>query len=142
MPSSKPDTPHPCRSHATGHHDADPRPHVAALITLGALGWYVTAIRPDRTQPVLWRVTIERFDGYASISVKEADPDDALDEVLRYAAIDREADINDAPDAAARAAAAEGLSDPDVALNKRTSEATEATANAHRSSDPIDGGAS
>jgi hypothetical protein len=51
----------------------------------------VTSIRPDRSAPVLWRVTIGRYDGFASISVTEADPDDALDELLRYALTDAEA---------------------------------------------------
>jgi hypothetical protein len=69
----------------------DPRPHVALLLGLASLGWYVTKIRPDRDAPVLWRVTITRYDGYASISVTEADPDDAFDELLRYARTDEEA---------------------------------------------------
>lgn len=61
-----------------------------ALLELGGLGWHVTEIRPDRDAPVLWRVTIKRYDGFASISVKDADPDDALDELLRYACVDAE----------------------------------------------------
>ncbi|HWO18417.1 MAG TPA: hypothetical protein VNO30_06560 [Kofleriaceae bacterium] len=81
-------TPHPHGSHPGGAPEADPRPHVAALLELGGLGWYVTEIRPDRDAPVLWRVTIKRYDGFASISVEDADPDDALDELLRYACVD------------------------------------------------------
>jgi hypothetical protein len=77
-------------SHANGHHAPDLRPHVAALLELSALGWRVTEIRPDRTAPVLWRVTIERSDRCASISAMELDPDDALDELLRYACADHE----------------------------------------------------
>lgn len=119
MPSSTKPTPHPNGPHTTDHHDDDPRPHVAALITLGALGWYVTQIRPDRIGPGLWRVPVERFDGHASISVIEVDPDDALDEAIRYAAIDRRADPGDAPDAVACAAAVEGPSDPELSLNER-----------------------
>ena len=66
----------------------DLRPHVAAFLELSALGWHVTEIRPDRSAPPLWRVRIERYDGYASITVMEVDPDEALEEVIRYAAID------------------------------------------------------
>lgn len=74
----------------SGPHDtaADPRPHVAALLELRSLGWHVTAIRPDVAAPALWRVAIERYDGYASIVVTEADPDEALDELIRYAVAD------------------------------------------------------
>lgn len=76
-------------SHAS--HVSEPRPHVAALLELSELGWRVTEIRPDRTAPVLWRVTIERQDRCASITVTELGPDEALDEVLRYASVDHEA---------------------------------------------------
>ena len=63
-PSKKSDAPgRSCGSHTTGPDGADPRPHVAAILELAALGWHVTEIRPDRNAPVLWRVSIERFDG-------------------------------------------------------------------------------
>ncbi len=88
-------------SHATGRHGAalahairrpDPpaRPHVATIVTLGAIGWYVTEIRPDidRDAPVLWHVTITRYDKNLSITLAEADPDVALEELARYAAAD------------------------------------------------------
>lgn len=86
--SAAPDTSHD--PSLTSCHPVDPRPHVAALLELSALGWHVTEIRPDRVAPVLWRVTIRRYDGYASITVTEADPDAALDELFRYAAADAE----------------------------------------------------
>ncbi|HWO22351.1 MAG TPA: hypothetical protein VNO30_26515 [Kofleriaceae bacterium] len=71
----------------TDNSDTDPRPHVAALFELSALGWRVTEIRPDRA---LWRVTVTRYDGDATIGVTDADPDEALDEAVRYAAVDAE----------------------------------------------------
>lgn len=74
-------------STATGQ-ETDLRPHVAAFLELSALGWHVAEIRPDRSAPALWRVRIERYDGYASITVMEVDPDEALEELIRYAAID------------------------------------------------------
>ena len=83
-PSTEPDP------NQRGHHPADPRPHVAALLELAALGWHVTEIRPGRSAPVLWRVTIKRYDESVSITAMEADPDDALDELIRYATIDAE----------------------------------------------------
>lgn len=63
-PSAAPDTSHD--PSLTSCHPVDPRPHVAALLELSALGWHVAEIRPDRVAPVLWRVTIRRYDGYAS----------------------------------------------------------------------------
>jgi hypothetical protein len=91
MPSStNPDTPQGCSPHTAGHHETDPRPHVATLLELAALGWYVTAIRPDLSETVLWRVTIVRYDLSAWITATDADPDDALDELIRYAAADAE----------------------------------------------------
>ncbi|HWO22545.1 MAG TPA: hypothetical protein VNO30_27490 [Kofleriaceae bacterium] len=89
-PSATPDTQQEEPS-LTGCRTSEPRRHVAALLELSALGWHVTEIRPGRAAPVLWRVTIRRYDGYASITLTEADPDAALDELLRYAAVDGEA---------------------------------------------------
>lgn len=87
------------KPHATGRHGPacaaphpDPRihPHVATLIALGRLGWHVTEIRPDRDDPVVWRVTVTRYDKDMSMTLLEADPDVALEELARYAAADAE----------------------------------------------------
>jgi len=95
--STKPHTPRRSRgSHTTGRPRVDRRldpkgrQHVAAIVALGGIGWRVTEIRPDISAPVLWHVTIERHDESASISVTEADPDVALEELARYAAADAE----------------------------------------------------
>ncbi len=86
-------------SHVTGRHgaarasrrsDERGRPLVATLGALGALGWHVTEIRPDRDASALWRVTITRYDGNLSFTLIEADPDVALEELARYAAADGE----------------------------------------------------
>lgn len=68
----------------------DERSHVATLLVLSGLGWHVTKIRPDLAgdTAALWRVTIERYDGYVSITAVESDPDIALQELTRYAAAD------------------------------------------------------
>lgn len=68
--------------------DIDPRSYSAVLIALSVLGWYVSEIRPTPEPPTLWRVSIRRYDGEASISVTDADPDDALAELMRYASAD------------------------------------------------------
>jgi hypothetical protein len=70
------------------HLDQQVRPHLATLSTLGAIGWHVTEIRPDRDEPVLWHVTITRYDGNLSITLTDADPDVALAERARYASAD------------------------------------------------------
>jgi hypothetical protein len=84
-------------SHATGRHgaarplrhlDQQVRPYLATLSALGAIGWHVTEIRPDRDEPVLWHVTITRYDGNLSITLTDADPDVALAELARYASAD------------------------------------------------------
>jgi hypothetical protein len=51
------------------------------------IGWRVTELRSDFDVPVLWRVTIGRYDGGVLITAIAADPDDALDELARYAAV-------------------------------------------------------
>jgi hypothetical protein len=67
------------------------RPHVATLRALCALGWEVTELRPSIDAPALWRVTIKRHDGAVAIIVLDAaDPDAALEELARYAAVDAE----------------------------------------------------
>ena len=88
------------KAHATGRHGATTRasrhlntlerPHVTTIVALGVSGWYVTEIRPDisANEPVLWRVTIERYDQSMSITLTEADPDVALEELARYTAAD------------------------------------------------------
>jgi len=69
--------------------DREVRPHVATLTALGVLGWYVTEIRPARDASALWRVEIERYDRAVSITALDAtDPDAALEELARYAAVD------------------------------------------------------
>ena len=71
-------------------YPTDPRPHVAALLELAALGWHVVGIRPDREPPVLWSVTVRRYDHNVEITVHEADPDAALEEALHFAACDED----------------------------------------------------
>jgi hypothetical protein len=68
----------------------DARPHIAAMRELAVLGWHVTEIRPDREPPVLWSVSIRRYDGNVEMTISEADPDAALDELLHYAAADED----------------------------------------------------
>lgn len=98
-PSRKSKPPRRSRgSHTTGRPrvdrrlDPEGRPHVATMATLIALGWRVAEIRPRRVdEPVLWRVTIDRYDGAVSITaIDAADPDTALEELARYAAADAE----------------------------------------------------
>jgi hypothetical protein len=47
-------------------------------------------LRPSSTgdEPTLWRLTIQRHDENASITLIEADPDVALAELIRYAQAD------------------------------------------------------
>ena len=90
MPTHRDPRPNVPKPPSTDNPDRGHRPHVALLLELSAYGWRVTEIRPDRTEPRLWRVTITRYDGYASITLTEADPDDALQELARYACVDAE----------------------------------------------------
>ncbi|HWO23879.1 MAG TPA: hypothetical protein VNO30_34290 [Kofleriaceae bacterium] len=96
-------------SNAASTHTPDPRPHVAALLELASLGWRVTEIRPDRA---LWRVTVTRYDGDATIGVTNIDPDAALDETLRYASVDDEPTYEVAP-ASERTAGSEHAAPPE-----------------------------
>ncbi len=74
----------------------DPDPHaclhplVRHIIALEAAGWHVIALRPRSCgdAPPLWRVTIERYDEGASMTLTEADPEVALAELVRYAQAD------------------------------------------------------
>jgi hypothetical protein len=63
---------------------------VRHIVELEAIGWHVVGLRPSRTdeESALWRVTIERYDENASMTVVEADPDVALAELVRYARAD------------------------------------------------------
>ncbi len=66
------------------------RPLVRHIVALEALGWHVVGLRPSSSgdEPALWRVTIERYDENASVTMLEADPDVALAELVRYAQAD------------------------------------------------------
>ena len=113
--STKSETPRRSRgSHTTERYEGDPRLYVAALLKLAALGWYVTAIRPDRSAPLLWRVTVVRYDLSVWISAIDADPDDALAEIVRYAAADA-ATPAAPPDAAPSDAAPPNAAPPNAA---------------------------
>lgn len=62
---------------------------VGYIVELEAAGWHVIRLRPSiGDEPVLWRVTIERYDESASMAITEADPDVALAELVRYARAD------------------------------------------------------
>ena len=74
----------------TDNPTRNPPPHIAALRELAVNGWYISEIKPDRTAPVLWRLSMRRYDSNASISVADGDFDAALAELLRYAAVDAE----------------------------------------------------
>ncbi len=109
-PLQKPTPRRPVRaSHTTGRHLATPpdasdrsappgasglsapqvRPHVAVLGALDQLGWRVTELRPSTDHgSALWIVSIERTDFGARMTVTDADPDVALEELARYASVD------------------------------------------------------
>jgi hypothetical protein len=102
-PSKKSTPPRRSRgSHAAGRHGAataratrrpDPRARsrVAAIVALDAIGWRVTELRPAIGHGHgLWLAKIERVDLVASMTVIAPDPDVALQELARYAAIDSE----------------------------------------------------
>lgn len=65
---------------------------VRHIVALEAAGWHLVRLRPSNTgseaETALWRVTIARYDENASITVTEADPDDALAELVRYTQAD------------------------------------------------------
>ncbi len=69
----------------------DPRtlPLVRHILALEDAGWHVVELRPSTTDELaLWRVTIERYDEHATVTLTEADPEAALAELLRYAQVD------------------------------------------------------
>ena len=88
------------KSHATGRHGVVParpargtalqaRPHVVFISALDALGWRVTKISPEGGGDTpLWHVTIGRVDLVAYMTAVAPDPDMALKELIRYAAVD------------------------------------------------------
>jgi hypothetical protein len=63
---------------------------VRCIVELEAIGWHVVGLRPSTTgdAPALWRVTIERYDESATMTMTEAEPDTALAELVRYAQAD------------------------------------------------------
>jgi hypothetical protein len=60
---------------------------VVVIEALEAIGWRVSELRPSIDRE-LWHVTIERVDLVASMTVTAPDPDVALEELARYAAVD------------------------------------------------------
>jgi hypothetical protein len=71
-------------------HAAPARPLVRHCLALEAAGWHVTELRPHGiTEPLLWRVTIERYDENLTMTIPEAaDPEAALADLLRYVQAD------------------------------------------------------
>ena len=59
-------------------------------ITLEAAGWHLVEVRPSGTDELaLWRVTVERYDQAMAMSLRDAaDPDAAIEELIRYAQVD------------------------------------------------------
>jgi hypothetical protein len=67
---------------------------VAFISALDALGWRVTKIRPEGEEDnPLWHVTIERVDLAAYMTAITLDPDVALEELIRYAAVDSDGGV-------------------------------------------------
>src|SRR5262245_58491688 len=85
----------PRKIHVHQRHDrvASP-PHAHSflphILELEAVGWHVVRLRPKFSgdEPPLWRVTIERYDESASMTMVESEPDVALAELARYARAD------------------------------------------------------
>jgi hypothetical protein len=72
------------------HRDPHARSLVRHIVELEAAGWHVVELRPSTIgdAPALWRVTIERYDESAFMTMTEADPEVALAELVRYAQAD------------------------------------------------------
>lgn len=77
-------------THNPPRRTTDARPHVAALRELAALGWHLVEIRPDREPPVLWTVTVRRYDHNVEVTIHDTDPDAALEGALHFAACDED----------------------------------------------------
>ena len=92
MPRHRNPRPNLSKSPSTNNPDttqeADQRPYVAVLLRLGELGWRVTELRADRTPPVIWHVTITRYDEDMTMSIVDANPEAALKELIRYVSAD------------------------------------------------------
>jgi hypothetical protein len=59
------------------------------VVALEAAGWHVVELRPSGTDELaLWRVTIQRYDTNMTMTLQEADPDVALEELVRYVQVD------------------------------------------------------
>jgi hypothetical protein len=59
------------------------------VVALEAAGWHVVELRPSGTDELaLWRVTIQRYDANMTMTLQEADPDVALEELVRYVQVD------------------------------------------------------
>jgi hypothetical protein len=86
----RPNVPKHPPTHNPPRRTTDTRAHVTALRELAALGWHLVEIRPDREPPLLWSVTVRRFDHNVEITVTDADPDAALEEALHFAACDED----------------------------------------------------
>jgi hypothetical protein len=71
-------------------HAAPARSLVHHCLALEAAGWHVTELRPRGiAEPLLWRVTIERYDQNLTMTIPEApDPDAALADLLHYVQAD------------------------------------------------------
>jgi hypothetical protein len=63
---------------------------VRHILSLEAIGWRVVGFRPGVSgdEPALWRVTIERVDDGASMTASDEDPEDALEDLVRYTRAD------------------------------------------------------
>jgi hypothetical protein len=70
--------------------DPHTRSLVRRIVELEATGWHVVRLRPSTSSETsaLWRVTIERYDQNATMTITEADPEAALAELVRYAKAD------------------------------------------------------
>jgi hypothetical protein len=86
----RPNVPKHPPTHNPPRRTTDTRAHVTALRELAALGWHLVEIRPDHEPPVLWTVTVRRYDHNVEVKVTDADPDAALEEALHFAACDED----------------------------------------------------
>jgi hypothetical protein len=63
---------------------------IGHVVALESAGWHVVELRPENAydEAAAWTVAIRRFDLDAFIAVTAVDPDAALAELVRYAAVD------------------------------------------------------